>query len=63
MLGTFVLSVFVTREFYYKKLNRFEEIVENKTQEILQKFDFILSPTTPHTVTSETNSQIRRKDI
>ena len=48
MLGTFVLSAGY-KEAYYKKAQQVRRIVENKTQEILQKFDFILSPTTPHT--------------
>ncbi len=48
MLGTFVLSAGY-KEAYYRKAQQIRRIVENKTQEILQKFDFILSPTTPHT--------------
>lgn len=48
MLGTFVLSAGY-KEAYYRKAQQIRRVVENKTQEILQKFDFILSPTTPHT--------------
>ena len=48
MLGTFVLSAGY-KEAYYSKAQQVRRIVENKTREILQKFDFILSPTTPHT--------------
>ena len=48
MLGTFVLSSGY-KDAYYRKAQQVRRLVENKTQEILQKFDFILSPTTPHT--------------
>jgi len=48
MLGTFVLSAGYNDE-YYKKAQQVRRIVQNKTDEILKDFDFIISPTTPHT--------------
>jgi len=48
MLGTFVLSAGY-KDDYYKKSQQVRRIVQDKTNEILKDFDFILSPTTPHT--------------
>ena len=48
MLGTFVLSAGY-HDAYYKKAQQVRRLVQNKTEEILTEFDFILSPTTPHT--------------
>ena len=48
MLGTFVLSAGY-HDAYYKKAQQVRRLVQNKTNEILEKYDFILSPTTPHT--------------
>ena len=48
MLGTFVLSAGYNDE-YYKKAQQVRRIVQNKTDELLKDFDFILSPTSPHT--------------
>ena len=48
MLGTFVLSSGY-QDAYYKKAQQIRRVVQNKTEEILKEFDFILSPTTPHT--------------
>ena len=48
MLGTFVLSAGY-HDAYYKKAQQVRRLVQNKTEEILTDFDFILSPTTPHT--------------
>lgn len=48
MAGTFVLS----NEFYdayYTKGQKVRRVLKNKTDEILQNFDFILLPTTPST--------------
>lgn len=46
MAGTFVLS----NEFYdayYTKGQKVRRVLQNKTKEIFEKFDFILTPTTP----------------
>ena len=48
MLGTFVLSAGY-HDAYYKKAQQVRSLVQNKTNEILENYDFILSPTTPHT--------------
>ena len=48
MLGTFVLSAGY-HDAYYKKAQQVRRLVQNKTNEILENYDFILSPTTPHT--------------
>ena len=48
MLGTFVFDAGY-KEDYYKKSQQVRRIVQDKTNEILKDFDFILSPTTPHT--------------
>lgn len=48
MLGTFVLSAGY-HDAYYKKAQQVRRLVQNKTEKILMDFDFILSPTTPHT--------------
>lgn len=48
MLGTFVLSAGY-HDAYYKKAQQVRRLVQNKTEDILADFDFILSPTTPHT--------------
>ena len=48
MLGTFVLSAGY-HDAYYKKAQQIRRVVQDKTEEILRDFDFILSPTTPHT--------------
>ena len=48
MLGTFVLSAGY-KDAYYKKSQQVRRVVQDKTNEILRDFDFILSPTTPHT--------------
>lgn len=46
MLGTFVLSAGYM-DAYYTKGQKVRRLVQQKTQEILQQFDFIISPTTP----------------
>ena len=48
MLGTFVLSAGY-KDAYYKKSQQVRRVVQDKTNDILKEFDFILSPTTPHT--------------
>lgn len=48
MLGTFVLSAGY-KDAYYKKSQQVRKVVQDNTNEILKEFDFILSPTTPHT--------------
>ena len=47
MLGTFVLSAGYY-DAYYAKGQKSRRIIRNKTLEILENYDFILSPTTPH---------------
>ena len=37
------------KDVYYKKSQQVRRMVQDKTNEILKEFDFILSPTTPHT--------------
>lgn len=48
MLGTFVLSAGYY-DAYYSKGQKARKLLQNKTNEILDKYDFILSPTTPGT--------------
>lgn len=48
MLGTFVLSSGYY-DAYYTKAQKVRRVVANKTAEIFQNYDFILSPTTPTT--------------
>ena len=48
MLGTFVLSAGY-HDAYYTKAQKMRRLVQEKTNEILERYDFILSPTTPHT--------------
>ena len=48
MLGTFVLSSGYY-DAYYSKGQKVRRLLQNKTNEILEKFDFILLPTTPGT--------------
>ncbi len=48
MLGTFVLSSGYY-DAYYSKAQKVRRLVKNKTEEIFQKFDFIISPTSPTT--------------
>ena len=47
MLGTFVLSAGYYHA-YYSKAQKVRRLIKNWTDETLEKFDFILSPTTPH---------------
>lgn len=48
MLGTFVLSAGYY-DAYYSKGQKVRRLLQNKTHEILNNYDFIISPTTPGT--------------
>ncbi|MBC8266178.1 MAG: Asp-tRNA(Asn)/Glu-tRNA(Gln) amidotransferase subunit GatA [Flavobacteriales bacterium] len=48
MLGTFVLSAGY-HDAYYTKAQKMRRLIQDKTNKILKDYDFILSPTTPHT--------------
>ena len=48
MLGTFVLSAGYY-DAYYTKAQKARRLLQDKTNEIFESYDFILSPTTPHT--------------
>lgn len=48
MLGTFVLSAGY-HDAYFTKAQKIRRLLKNKTNDIFSSFDFILSPTTPHT--------------
>lgn len=48
MLGTFVLSAGYY-DAYYTKGQKVRRLLQEKTNEIFANYDFILSPTTPHT--------------
>ena len=48
MLGTFVLSAGYY-DAYYTKGQKARRLLQDKTNEIFESYDFILSPTTPHT--------------
>src|SRR5204863_310581 len=47
MLGTFVLSAGYY-DAYYTKAQRVRRLLKNKTEEILNQYDFILTPSTPN---------------
>jgi len=48
MLGTFVLSASY-HDAYYTKAQRVRRLIVDKTKELLERFDFIMSPTSPTT--------------
>lgn len=48
MLGTFVLSA-GSYDAYYTKAQKVRRLVQEKTNELLTQYDFLLSPTTPTT--------------
>ena len=48
MLGTFVLSSGY-HDAYFTKAQKVRRIIKNETKEIFKKYDFVISPTTPHT--------------
>lgn len=47
MLGTFVLSEGYN-EAYFTKAQKVRRLIQNKTNEMFKKYDFVISPTTPH---------------
>ncbi len=47
MLGTFVLSAGYY-DAYYTKAQKIRRIIYNETKKIFREFDFLISPTTPH---------------
>ncbi len=48
MLGTFVLSE-EYQEAYFTKAQKIRRLIQEETNKILNTYDFILTPTTPHT--------------
>jgi aspartyl-tRNA(Asn)/glutamyl-tRNA(Gln) amidotransferase subunit A len=48
MLGTFVLSAGYY-DAYYTKAQKVRQLIKEKTERLFDKYDFIMSPTTPHT--------------
>jgi aspartyl-tRNA(Asn)/glutamyl-tRNA(Gln) amidotransferase subunit A len=61
MLGTYVLSAGYY-DAYYTKAQRVRRIVQEKTNNVLKEYDFIISPTSPHTafdLNAQTNDQIK----
>jgi aspartyl-tRNA(Asn)/glutamyl-tRNA(Gln) amidotransferase subunit A len=48
MLGTFVLSADYY-DAYYTKAQRVRRLIKEKTEELLQDYDFLILPTTPTT--------------
>ena len=48
MLGTFVLSSGYHDE-YFTKAQKIRRLIQQKTNKMFKKYDFIISPTTPHT--------------
>ncbi len=47
MLGTYVLSAGYY-DAYYSKAQKVRRLIKEKTEEIFENYDFIISPTTPH---------------
>ena len=48
MLGTFVLSAGY-HDAYFTKAQKIRRLIKQKTNKMFKKYDFIISPTTPHT--------------
>lgn len=48
MLGTFVLSAGYY-DAYYTKAQKVRQLIKEKTDQVFDNYDFIMSPTTPHT--------------
>lgn len=48
MLGTFVLSAGY-HDAYFTKAQKIRRLIKKATDEMFEKYDFIISPTTPHT--------------
>ena len=56
MLGTFVLSSGY-HDAYFTKAQRVRRIIQDKTNEMFESYDFVISPTTPHTAFEIGNKQ------
>lgn len=48
MLGTFVLSAGY-HDAYFTKAQKIRRLIKDKTNEMFEEYDFVVSPTTPHT--------------
>jgi len=48
MLGTFVLSAGY-HDAYFTKAQKIRRLIQDKTNEMFEDYDFVISPTTPHT--------------
>jgi len=48
MLGTFVLSAGY-HDAYFTKAQKIRRLIQEKTNEMFKDYDFVISPTTPHT--------------
>ena len=48
MLGTFVLSAGY-HDAYFTKAQKIRRLIQDKTNEMFKNYDFVISPTTPHT--------------
>jgi aspartyl-tRNA(Asn)/glutamyl-tRNA(Gln) amidotransferase subunit A len=48
MLGTFVLSAGY-HDAYFTKAQKIRRLIKDKTNKMFEEYDFVLSPTTPHT--------------
>ena len=48
MLGTFVLSAGY-HDAYFTKAQKIRRLIKQKTDELFRSYDFVISPTTPHT--------------
>jgi aspartyl-tRNA(Asn)/glutamyl-tRNA(Gln) amidotransferase subunit A len=48
MLGTFVLSAGY-HDAYFTKAQKIRRLIKNKTNEMFDQYNFVISPTTPHT--------------
>ena len=48
MLGTFVLSSGY-HDAYFTKAQKIRRLIQDKTNEMFENYDFVISPTTPHT--------------
>jgi len=61
MLGTYVLSAGFY-DAYYSKGQKVRRLIKDKTESILSEYDFILSPTSPHTpfpINAQNEDQIK----
>ena len=48
MLGTFVLSAGY-HDAYFTKAQKIRRLIQDETNEMFKHYDFVISPTTPHT--------------